>query len=725
MPQAGISHHITIADQAGTNVYGFMLARERGGRLAYAVEDAEQIQARILTMGELTEAEAPPQLRLYWTMEDWQGGVGGIVDRNDKRKLASSTMIDSSVRGKLRPVREFQTTTVDAAPNAYKTSGFASVGDDELWMFSERDVYAWNYGDEDWDIGSEPVATAVISRNGIRFNDYTVIPRWTDDTPVLAFRYLFKLSTDTNWTSLGNDNFTVPKYVTTAIDASNNLLLWGGNLSIDSTSALTADINDSVTTAPITDGTDFSAGDYISIDSEIMRVTSIATNDLIVVRAAFGTTATSHSNQKRVYLHRPHFIASTSTPQTVASWSSPTDVGTIDAEITALFQDDGILHVCKTDGIWKIAADGTQTNLLPRFESWKHADNFKGAFNWNGRIILPLGGGGLFELSGGVLTDISMKLFAPEQTQWHGRVAAVGGTPTTLYLLILDTANTKYHAFSGERLDIEGTVDWRWHHVGEISYTTGTTADYANIFVEAQVSGSDQHRRVWFGVTSSGSNLLGYFLPQDGDSDDTFLDSSAIKATTVKYDGNFSQIEKNVVKVVFETNNLGAAGRKWTIKYSLNGDAVKTDLADSSGNTDGVIDSTGGRETLTFPDGTTCRTLHYEMVPDSTASTSTAPEITKIRTTFQLRPDRLQLLPLTVLLSDQQRLLNGAIGGKPAAALAQLRTWDGQAAPVTVVDLEGTSRDYVFLPGNLRIIPGTQSFLRRREFLVSMVLAEV
>lgn len=732
MPQAGISHHITISDIDGsTNKTGFMLAKRRNGQLVYEVADAEQIQARILTMGELTEAEAPPQLRLYWTEEDWQGGIGGIVHRNDKRKLAASVGVDSSIRGALRPQREFQTPAIDTVPtNPYVCSAFAIQGLSDLWMFLGRHAYKWNFTDEDWDRGQDELQKDYIARNGIAFNDRVVVPVWNNVSPhYVPQGHMQKREADSEWTGVdeSTDGARLAKYFTTAIDGSNNLLLWGGNLSSYSGSLVDegSNVDATQTTIVVDDGTDFAVEDYIVLEAEIIRVTSISTNTLTVVRAQLGSAGATHVNNTIVHDYQPHHIASTTSPESNTGFSSTTDVGTIEAPITAMLQDAGILHVCKTDGVWKIAADGTQTNLLPRLESWRHQDNFKMAYNWNGRMLLPLGTGGLLELVGTTISDVSMKLFAPEQTQWHGRVVAISGTQDTVYLLIHDSANTKYHAFSGIRLNVDGDTDWRWNHVGEISYTTSTVADFATIGLDSQFSGSDQHQRIWFGIYSTGSDVKGFFLPLENDSDDTFSDLSTMKATSVKFDGNFSQIEKNVVEVDFESNNLGASGRKWTISYSLNGASVKTDLKDSGGTADGVIDATSGRETMTFPVGTTCRTLHYELVPASTASTSTAPEITKIRTTFQLRPDRLRLLPITVLLSDQQRLLNGAIGGTLKASLAQLRTWDGQAAGVQVVDLEGTTRDYVFLPGNLRIIPGPKSHTRRREFLVSMVLAEV
>jgi len=58
------------------------------------------------------------------------------------------------------------------------------------------------------------------------------------------------------------------------------------------------------TTLTVTDGTKFSVGDTISIESEALYVTSISTNDLTVTRGVNGTTATAHDDATDVSLYR-------------------------------------------------------------------------------------------------------------------------------------------------------------------------------------------------------------------------------------------------------------------------------------------------------------------------------------------------------------------------------------------------------------------------------------
>jgi len=63
-----------------------------------------------------------------------------------------------------------------------------------------------------------------------------------------------------------------------------------------------SNINDSVTNFTVDDGDYFEVGDLIRLDNEIMEVTSIATNELYVIRAVGGSTAASHNDDVAIRL---------------------------------------------------------------------------------------------------------------------------------------------------------------------------------------------------------------------------------------------------------------------------------------------------------------------------------------------------------------------------------------------------------------------------------------
>ncbi len=58
------------------------------------------------------------------------------------------------------------------------------------------------------------------------------------------------------------------------------------------------------TTLTVTDGSKFSVGDTISIESEAIYITAISTNDLTVTRGVNGTTAAAHDDATDVSLYR-------------------------------------------------------------------------------------------------------------------------------------------------------------------------------------------------------------------------------------------------------------------------------------------------------------------------------------------------------------------------------------------------------------------------------------
>ena len=77
MPAPNITHDIVLEEYDGGNRTGFMLKRNKDGLRDFSVRDAETIRPRTLTMGEMTQAEFPPQLEVVWYEEDWSLGLGG------------------------------------------------------------------------------------------------------------------------------------------------------------------------------------------------------------------------------------------------------------------------------------------------------------------------------------------------------------------------------------------------------------------------------------------------------------------------------------------------------------------------------------------------------------------------------------------------------------------------------------------------------------------------
>ena len=77
---------------------------------------------------------------------------------------------------------------------------------------------------------------------------------------------------------------------------------WDATLKADGTANLLNEaLDDSETPVDVDDGTVFVVGDFIKVESEIMKILSISTNTVTVERGAMSTTAATHNNNTAIY----------------------------------------------------------------------------------------------------------------------------------------------------------------------------------------------------------------------------------------------------------------------------------------------------------------------------------------------------------------------------------------------------------------------------------------
>jgi len=405
------------------------------------------------------------------------------------------------------------------------------------------------------------------------------------------------------------------------------------------------------------------------------------------------------------------------------SWTSET-IGQTDAPITGLITDGATLLVLKTNGIWARYSDGSIENLTPEFERQTHPSNFMGSFNWNGHILLPLGSGGLLQLYDGRLEDISLKNYAPDQTTLHGRVCAIAGDATSVFLLVVDTTNLKYYLVMGIWAEYQGNRDFRWHQVAEVTYTTSHTPDHATLYAEGVPSGTTYHHRILVGVESTGSNLLPYFYTiSTADAEDVFTPDDDGTAVTVAWDANLPKVSKLYTSLDFTTANLGTTvgtHHQIGVKYRVDGGSWTWVTGVQATST-----LTTSPQTLTITSEVTGKRIELQFLPLQGTTLTTSPELKDFTIRAALRPTTIKSMLLILYLADGQRLLNGAISGTSKGDLSQLNTWNEQAAEVTLVDPAGTSRDVVFLPGVMKVTEKVKTHKRRAEYLVFTMVAVV
>ena len=737
MPTAGVTHDITISDASGTNPRGFMLARQRGKR-GWNSQDSQTISPRILSMGEVTHSELPPELELIWFQEDWSLGVGGINDRLDPKRLAFSNKIDTSVPGVLKTAREATLSAIKSGdtPNNYRPTGFgvipmitaASSINYDLWLFLGRDVYQWDASDDEWDIKTEPLAADVQYRNAVIFDTTAVAPSWYvgSDITDCAAPYIYKAATDTNWTSstITAGRF---KYMTVGRNSAGNEILWGANTIFKTARTAGEAVDGSETTITLSGA----ASGHIAINDiilmsgltdgqETMLVTGTSGSDITVVRG-YGSSATTHDSGAIISLYQPHVIKSSSDPSNTGSWSTAVEIGTDDSPITGIVVDgdtDTIL-VTKTNGIYSYTTDGQVRNLTTLFRQFGHTDNFRAAYVWNGHILLPLGGGGLldFNYANATIRDVSLSKLAPEQTGLHGPVVAMHGDPTHLFALIKDSSSNYYYAMQANEVEHEGSMEFRWHVLAKLG--AGGTLYSSRVGIMVDTSRSDR-RRLWVGYEEASVSSMPYFFAfgdTGNDEDDGYTNDTDAYADTVKWDANLPRVSKRYESIELETRNLGAEGRQITVQYKL-------DNADAWTTLDTVTESP--IQTLNFPLGTTGKTLELRLTPALTAVGTTPAELHSFRLKAQLRPDATKLYPLTVYLAGKQQTLNGGISGNPKADLKQLREWDDAPADLVFgTPDKQDAKSVIFMPGSLKEQEAHHEHSRVAEYYVTFTLAEV
>ena len=525
-------------------------------------------------------------------------------------------------------------------------------------------------------------------KNGIQFGTNVVAPAWYAgaDGNATPYFYIYKPVTGANWVvSTVITTGARMKYMAKGRNSSGDEILWGGNNLSDT--AINMNVggtlaNDATSIAVNADPRSaIAANDMIMIgpvgSQEIMLVTATATgpNTITVVRG-YGTPAVTHADSQDIYLYQPHVIRSSTDPTNSGAWSAVTTVGVDDQPITGLVfdEDNDVLFVTKTDGIYSVTSDGQVRNLTTLFRQAGHPGNFVGTYSWNHHILLPSGYGGLFDFNyaNGTIEDVSIRLAAPDETALHGVVLAMHGDPVNLFALVKDLTAETVYLLMANRVEFEGKVDFRWHVLSKTVATTAITDNQCTIMVDASRTG---RRRVWVGISDTGASLTPKFMTFGNVSDDLqdgYSATDGVVETTV-WDANLPRVDKRVESIELETRNLGASGRQIKIEYQK----------DQSGDWYSLGTANGSPfQVMKFPTGTVAKVFQLRFTFEMTAVGTTSPELLSFRVKAQLRPDSAPIYSLKVYLADELMLLNGATTRTRSGDLNQLRTWNETSAEI-------------------------------------------
>ncbi len=652
---------ITLEDTSAGTPKVGLMLLRQNGQRGFGIQDYPTIAPRILTTAELDAAQLPPQVELTWTQEDWRAGLGGRNHRLDLKQYALGYKIDATVEGRLQLARDLIVTTVDTAPGDGFKPSGFAIVGTEVWSFQARSVYSLTYATNVWVKATDPQNATVIYRNGVTFGSNTYVPAWVVADDS-AGTYIYRADADAN-------------------DGAGAGVEW-----VLSTLAIKA--------------------------FKYFCKARNADGDEILIGGNAGST-----NKHKIY--------STTDPTNTGAWTLLATIGNSDAEITGLVSDGSTVLVLKANGVWASYADGSVENLTTEFEGMTDPDNFRGAFNWNGHLLLPIGSGGMYELVGGKLYDISLKRYAPDQTTLHGRVVSITGDPTRLFILVLDTANSKYHLLMATWDEFEGADDYRWHHAGSIPYVTSTVPNHAALMAEGVPSGTTLHHRIWVGIESGGSSILPSFypLPDPNDANLVYTNDDDGYLITDLWDANLAKVPKGYSKIDFTTAGLGAGvtDHYIEVKYRVDGGSWTYVTGVQATST-----LTTSPQTLTFGSEVNGKTLELQFLFFQGTTTTTTPQLLNFTVRAALRPGAIKQVFIKATLADNMILLNGARGGTPKADLAQLIAWNGAAPEVTLRypdgSATGASLNVFFMPGSFQQQESYVIGKRRTERIVSFSL---
>ena len=240
-------------------------------------------------------------------------------------------------------------------------------------------------------------------------------------------------------------------------------------------------------------------------------------------------------------------IKSTTTPETVTSWSGVTNVSSSFHNITDLLEQTGALYIMKENRPYYLDSSGAvQDDLAPELDSLTSSTSGHNSFVWKKKVYIPCGDQGLLETDGTTNRFISPALFCTNLPQMIGRIMAVAGDEEFLYVAV-DYGN-EVEVVAGREETIHGTTDWVWHPIAET-----TLEDVDDMAVSTVVS-----KRLWLSATSSTDNPWAYLTLPIGYGDitgdvnykfqtNTFVESPWLHA-------NFKDTQKSIIKL---TSSLG------------------------------------------------------------------------------------------------------------------------------------------------------------------------
>ncbi|KKN73884.1 hypothetical protein LCGC14_0396860 [marine sediment metagenome] len=331
-------------------------------------------------------------------------------------------------------------------------------------------------------------------------------------------------------------------------------------------------------------------------------------------------------------------------PTNAGSWGTAITVGSTYTDITDIIAEQDIVYIGKEDMAYYLDTSDNDIALAEEIQAMAKSKNCKNMIAWHRSVYVPLGESSLGEYA----SDGTWTWRSP--TRFSTNLANFSGNIQALtgdeeHLFAILDNSANLEILAGQIKTVEGTDTFVWHPFQEITLTGAEVAGVTSVY----------KRRLWIASTASSDSV--YYLPLPtkygdvtGDTDMEFQTGGTL--ATSWYHSNLRADPKSYWSMTVEGEGFDA-NNYITVDYQTYYTAL-TGTWTNLGNF-----TTSPSQTRYFPTtGVTGRMIRFRFTI-VTNSTSTTPKMTNFNCRGVWRPTRRSLVMAVVKLGDNIPTKNG------------------------------------------------------------------
>lgn len=375
------------------------------------------------------------------------------------------------------------------------------------------------------------------------------------------------------------------------------------------------------------------------------------------------------------------------------AWSAQTAVGDYINDIQDLLSYSGALYIPKEDMLYYLNSTGVvKDDAAPELKSLTSTYSGKNCLIYQGKMYYPAGQNSLLEI-GDSNTWISPCLSITNDSSFTGNVQALG--TDDMWLFAVTDNSTKVEVQAGRWETINDSTDWVWHPICEITLAGAQTALVSSIY----------QRRLWIFSTSSSDSIYYVPLPSGygnvaADSNRSFATDSSCYFVTPWYHADFRKDNKAYMTLTCSMGHTYSATVYWTVSYEIMGDTDWTSIGNFDGSATSMVES------KTIPadaasNNPTSPFIRLKFVSVTNSATVTPALYDYWITSILYPPDESKSI-IACTVKDTVNFLTRKAGEPEKGTKYLIEDCIEHALassyPVTIYDIEGTSRTVKFLP---------------------------